>query len=253
MVFPAFAATRSLAGGNCYDTGWWGRHLARSWRRNGKPNGQACISQAEVRVSTVPTEVRRLNGPLSKTGDMCTKSVQLSRVTFMSEVVLIVDDDPVQRRLLEAMVQRFGYEAMIADGGDAAITLLTGPRRAHRLRGPRPGDARSRRARRAGAHARRRPRYPGDRADRPWRHRQCGVGDARGRDRFRGQAGRPRAAAGLAAQRARRARRWQANCSGSSAAATARSPSPTSITRIGRACSRCCARPRRRPPPPFRC
>ena len=27
----------------------------------------------------------------------------------MSDTVLIVDDDPVQRRLLEAMVQRFGY------------------------------------------------------------------------------------------------------------------------------------------------
>ncbi len=45
----------------------------------------------------------------------------------MSQVVLIVDDDPVQRRLLEAMVQRFGYQATLAEGGDAAVTLLTGP------------------------------------------------------------------------------------------------------------------------------
>ena len=45
----------------------------------------------------------------------------------MSEVVLIVDDDPVQRRLLEAMVQRFGYRALVAEGGDAAFKLLTGP------------------------------------------------------------------------------------------------------------------------------
>jgi DNA-binding NtrC family response regulator len=44
----------------------------------------------------------------------------------MSEVVLIVDDDPVQRRLLEAMVQRFGYRSLTADGGDAALALLTG-------------------------------------------------------------------------------------------------------------------------------
>src|SRR5476651_41748 len=44
----------------------------------------------------------------------------------MSEVVLIVDDDPVQRRLIEAMVQRFGYEARLAEGGDAALKLLTG-------------------------------------------------------------------------------------------------------------------------------
>src|SRR6476646_1583607 len=44
----------------------------------------------------------------------------------MSEVVLIVDDDPVQRRLLEAMTVRFGYEALTADGGDAALALLGG-------------------------------------------------------------------------------------------------------------------------------
>jgi DNA-binding NtrC family response regulator len=44
----------------------------------------------------------------------------------MSELVLIVDDDPVQRRLLEAMVERFGYRALVAEGGDAAMRLLTG-------------------------------------------------------------------------------------------------------------------------------
>jgi DNA-binding NtrC family response regulator len=45
----------------------------------------------------------------------------------MAERVLIVDDDPVQRRLIENMVSRFGYEAVIADGGDAAIAVLAGP------------------------------------------------------------------------------------------------------------------------------
>ena len=45
----------------------------------------------------------------------------------MSEVVLIVDDDPVQRRLLETTVQRFGYQAIVADGGDAAVKLFTRP------------------------------------------------------------------------------------------------------------------------------
>ncbi|MBS0535206.1 MAG: sigma-54-dependent Fis family transcriptional regulator [Proteobacteria bacterium] len=44
----------------------------------------------------------------------------------MSQVVLIVDDDPVQRRLLEAMVERFGYRALTAEGGDAALSLLLG-------------------------------------------------------------------------------------------------------------------------------
>jgi DNA-binding NtrC family response regulator len=49
---------------------------------------------------------------------------------FMSGSVLIVDDDPVQRRLLEAMVQRFGYRAVVAEGGDQATALLTGPKSA---------------------------------------------------------------------------------------------------------------------------
>jgi len=44
----------------------------------------------------------------------------------MPETILIVDDDPVQRRLLENMARRFGYDVMIADGGDAAVGLLTG-------------------------------------------------------------------------------------------------------------------------------
>src|SRR5262245_46644538 len=39
--------------------------------------------------------------------------------------ILIVDDDPVQRRLLEAMVQRFGHEAIVAEGGAAALQALT--------------------------------------------------------------------------------------------------------------------------------
>src|SRR5437667_6457744 len=45
----------------------------------------------------------------------------------MSERILIVDDDPVQRRLLENMIVRAGYEAVVVEGGDAAATLLTGP------------------------------------------------------------------------------------------------------------------------------
>jgi DNA-binding NtrC family response regulator len=45
----------------------------------------------------------------------------------MPVTVLIVDDDPVQRRLLEAMVQRFGYRALLAEGGDAAAAMLAGP------------------------------------------------------------------------------------------------------------------------------
>jgi DNA-binding NtrC family response regulator len=44
----------------------------------------------------------------------------------MAERVLIVDDDPVARRLVENMVSRAGYEPVIAEGGDAALAILTG-------------------------------------------------------------------------------------------------------------------------------
>ena len=42
----------------------------------------------------------------------------------MSERILIVDDDPVQRRLLENMIVRSGYEAVLAEGGEAATAML---------------------------------------------------------------------------------------------------------------------------------
>jgi DNA-binding NtrC family response regulator len=44
----------------------------------------------------------------------------------MAQTILIVDDDPVQRRLLEAMVSRFGYLPLTAESGDAALSLLSG-------------------------------------------------------------------------------------------------------------------------------
>ena len=39
--------------------------------------------------------------------------------------ILIVDDDPVQCRLLEGMLQKFGYETVTRDNGDAALALLS--------------------------------------------------------------------------------------------------------------------------------
>jgi len=44
----------------------------------------------------------------------------------MAARILIADDDPVQRRLVENMVQRSGYEAVTVASGDAAIAYLTG-------------------------------------------------------------------------------------------------------------------------------
>src|SRR6202161_2094076 len=45
----------------------------------------------------------------------------------MAASILIVDDDAVQRRLVENMVQKCGYEPLVVDRGDAAIAALTAP------------------------------------------------------------------------------------------------------------------------------
>jgi DNA-binding NtrC family response regulator len=45
----------------------------------------------------------------------------------MVACILIADDDAVQRRLVENMVQKCGYEALVVDSGDAAIAALTAP------------------------------------------------------------------------------------------------------------------------------
>ncbi|MES0211059.1 sigma-54 dependent transcriptional regulator [Mesorhizobium sp. M0028] len=45
----------------------------------------------------------------------------------MAASILIVDDDPVQRRLLEAAVTKFGHTAIVADGGEAGLDVVDGP------------------------------------------------------------------------------------------------------------------------------
>ena len=103
----------------------------------------------------------------------------------MAEVVLIVDDDPVQRRLLEAMIQRFGYRTAVVEGGDAACKAADWCRgRTHRRRRPRSCHAGSRRAWRAGAHARSQRHRSRDRPDGAWRHRQHRLRDRAGATDF---------------------------------------------------------------------
>ena len=43
----------------------------------------------------------------------------------MAATILIADDDAVQRRLVENMVQKCGYEPLVVESGDAALALLT--------------------------------------------------------------------------------------------------------------------------------
>jgi DNA-binding NtrC family response regulator len=46
----------------------------------------------------------------------------------MAELILIVDDEPVQRRLLEASVMRMGYTALTVNNGIEALAIFEGPR-----------------------------------------------------------------------------------------------------------------------------
>jgi len=46
----------------------------------------------------------------------------------MAQTILIVDDDPVQRRLLEAAISRSGMTVITAPGGGPALDLVNGPR-----------------------------------------------------------------------------------------------------------------------------
>jgi len=46
----------------------------------------------------------------------------------MAQTILVVDDDPVQRRLLEAAISRSGMHVVTAPGGGPALDLINGPR-----------------------------------------------------------------------------------------------------------------------------
>jgi DNA-binding NtrC family response regulator len=45
----------------------------------------------------------------------------------MTSLILVADDDPVQRRLLEAMIRRFGYEVETVESGEQALARLRQP------------------------------------------------------------------------------------------------------------------------------
>src|ERR1700678_2650991 len=111
----------------------------------------------------------------------------------MAALILIVDDDPVQRRLLESMARRFGYEVETAESGADGLARLEAPDRPATdlivLVLVRPdldgvgGPCRQRQTR---------PPAPRRSPDRRLVDRGRDLGDARRRRRFRGQAGRRR-------------------------------------------------------------
>jgi DNA-binding NtrC family response regulator len=65
-----------------------------------------------------------VNMPLSLLGDSVPKR-HAGPVAGRPMNILIVDDDPVQCRLLEAMLQKSDYTTVTRDNGDAAVALLT--------------------------------------------------------------------------------------------------------------------------------
>src|SRR5512135_1426803 len=46
----------------------------------------------------------------------------------MAQTILVVDDDPVQRRLLEGAITRSGMQVVSSPGGGPALDLINGPR-----------------------------------------------------------------------------------------------------------------------------
>src|SRR6185503_18901527 len=49
----------------------------------------------------------------------------------MTQTILVVDDDPVQRRLLETAITRSGMTVVTAPGGQPALDLIAGPKGDH--------------------------------------------------------------------------------------------------------------------------
>ena len=121
----------------------------------------------------------------------------------MPKRVLVVDDDPAQRRILEETIKRFGYNVETADSGDAALAALKADSAGDicliLLDLVMPGtDGMA-----VLSAMRSLPRKPPAIVQTgQWQHRCGHRGHARRRRRFRGQAGEPRAARSLHQERA---------------------------------------------------
>ena len=171
----------------------------------------------------------------------------------MVKSLLIVDDDPAQRRILEETIKRLGFETKSASSGEQALQILEGPERGrYRPRAPRPRHGRPRRHGRARQAQRQAGPAPHHRANRARLDRRRHQRHARRRRRLRRQAGLARAPRGLDQERARRSRRWPARSAASRRRSRARSPSTTSSSaaKAWSASSRSASAP---PPPTSPC
>ena len=75
-----------------------------------------------------PRQSRKGTGLNATFTGACAKSGLNLKGLDMAQTVLVVDDDPVQRRLLEAAISRSGMPVVTAPGGTPAMDLINGPR-----------------------------------------------------------------------------------------------------------------------------
>jgi len=166
--------------------------------------------------------------------------------------ILIVDDDPVQCRLIEGMLQKSGYETITHDNGDAAISLLTGADGARidcvildLVMPGLDGLGVLARLRQAGVNVPVIVQTAHGGIDNVVSAMRAGAADfvvkPVGVERLRSACATPSTP-----------KRSRASSTASSTAAPARSASPIS-SRAARTCRRCCAWPRRPRPPRFPC
>ena len=109
---------------------WNGVHKKVSWRGAPKRLVYSCRAVSTL-LELFETLVGVTTELLSSERGAClvplvaSRSVELSRP--MAKRVLIVDDDPIQRRILEEHIKRLGYETKTAQGGEQALQILEGP------------------------------------------------------------------------------------------------------------------------------
>src|SRR5882762_884779 len=100
-------------------------HLAIKHQRRPKRNDAFTQMRQSTRcpVSHAWPTVQCLVGPAAASVTSCVESSS----RHMPKLVLIVDDDPAQRRILEETIRRLGFETRTAQGGEQALQILEGP------------------------------------------------------------------------------------------------------------------------------
>src|SRR5262249_1007772 len=74
-----------------------------------------------------PNLARGYTPPLPALGDAAPHHTSTGRARGMTHTTLVVDDDPAQRRLMQAMAERAGFQTMTASSGKEALDILRGP------------------------------------------------------------------------------------------------------------------------------